>query len=816
MKFYTSVERYGNRILYRGYDGAERIQKRVPFKPTLFVEGKGDWSTLEGKQVAPLELDSMKDATDFIKRYENIDTVKIYGMNNMVHQFITYAFPNDVNFDPNQIVVSTIDIEVASDQGFPEPDVANHPVISICIKSSKEDYFRVWALGDYEPKDNEIYNKCENELQLLDSFLRYWEKHGSPDVITGWNSKQFDIPYLVNRTRKVIGDESVKRFSPWGVVSPRTVRGKMGRRDVDTYDLMGIAQLDYYDLYQKFTYTQQESYRLDNIAFVELGERKLSYEEYGDLHTLYQNDHQKFIEYNIRDVDLVDKLEEKLGLISLAMTLAYKGGVNYEDVLGTTAIWDSIIYRILNKFQVAVPPKVEKSKSKYEGGYVKEPHIGSHEWVTSFDLNSLYPNIIVQYNMSPETVVDGLTSTSVEHMLRKQTPSDQNYALAPSGVRFTREKEGIIPAVIRQYYSERRVIKDEMLKAQQEYEETPTKALSNRISNLNNQQMAIKILMNSLYGALGNRWFRYFDQRVAESFTLAGQLSIKWAERAVNEEMNKLLDTDGKDYVIAIDTDSVYINMSKLVDKFTPKDPVKFLDKISSEHFEKVLEKSYADLAEYTNSFVNRMEMGREVIADKGIWVAKKRYILNVHNSEGVQYKEPKLKMMGIEAIKSSTPLECRVKMKELFKIIVSGTEAETQSFISNFRSEFNKLSAEDVSFPRSLSAVSKWRDSATIYKKATPIHARGALLYNHHTKGMNVEPIKAGDKVRFVYLKQPNPIKENVITFPLHLPRELGLDKYIDYGLQFQKTFVDPLEPILDAVGWSAEPKAQLDMFFA
>ena len=816
MKFYTSVERYGNRILYRGYDGAERIQKRVPFKPTLFVDGKGDWSTLEGKQVAPLELDSMKDATDFLKRYENIDTVKIYGMNNMVHQFITYAFPNDINFDPNQIVVSTIDIEVASDQGFPEPDVANYPVISICIKSSKEDYFRVWALGDYEPKDNEIYNKCENELQLLDSFLKYWEKHGSPDVITGWNSKQFDIPYLVNRTRKVIGDESVKRFSPWGVVSPRTVRGKMGRRDVDTYDLMGIAQLDYYDLYQKFTYTQQESYRLDNIAFVELGERKLSYEEYGDLHTLYQNDHQKFIEYNIRDVDLVDKLEEKLGLISLAMTLAYKGGVNYEDVLGTTAIWDSIIYRILNKFQVAVPPKVEKSKSKYEGGYVKEPHVGSHEWVTSFDLNSLYPNIIVQYNMSPETVVDGLTSTSVEHMLRKQTPSDQNYALAPSGVRFTREKEGIIPAVIRQYYSERRVIKDEMLKAQQEYEETPTKALSNRISNLNNQQMAIKILMNSLYGALGNRWFRYFDQRVAESITLAGQLSIKWAERAVNEEMNKLLDTDGKDYVIAIDTDSVYINMSKLVKKFDPKDPVKFLDKISSEHFEKVLEKSYADLAEYTNSFVNRMEMGREVIADKGIWVAKKRYILNVHNSEGVQYKEPKLKMMGIEAIKSSTPLVCRDRMKELFKIIVSGTESETQAFITDFRNEFNKLPAEDVSFPRSLSAVSKWRDSATIYKKATPIHARGALLYNHHTKGMNVEPIKAGDKVRFVYLKQPNPIKENVITFPLHLPRELGLDKYIDYGLQFQKTFVDPLEPILDAVGWSAEPKAQLDMFFA
>jgi DNA polymerase elongation subunit (family B) len=353
---------------------------------------------------------------------------------------------------------------------------------------------------------------------------------------------------------------------------------------------MGIAQLDYFDLFRKFTYNtlgQQESYRLDHIANVVLGERKLSYEEYGNLHTLYKQDHQKFIDYNIKDVELVDKLEEKLGIITLAFTMAYRGGVNYEDVLGTTTIWDTILYRLLNQQKVAVPPKVEKSKGDYEGGYVKDPQVGSHEWVTSFDLNSLYPNIIVQYNMSPETVVDGLSDTSVERMLRQQTPRDQNYALAPSGVRFRHDKEGVIPSIIRQYYSERRVIKKEMLEAQQEYEQTPTKSLSNKISQLDNQQMAIKILMNSLYGALGNRWFRYFDQRVAESITLAGQLSIKWAERAVNTEMNNLLSTDD-DYVIAIDTDSLYINMSKLVKKFDPKEPVKFLDKICREHFEKM------------------------------------------------------------------------------------------------------------------------------------------------------------------------------------------------------------------------------------
>ena len=286
--------------------------------------------------VKPMQFESMRDATDFIKQFQHIPTVKTYGTTNYIHQFITDRFPEDITFNREQIHVTTIDIEVASDEGFPEPDKANYPVISICTKSSKESFYRVWGLGDFTPDENTVYVKCESELQLMDTFLKYWNGHGMPDVVTGWNTKGFDIPYLVNRTRKVLGEDSVKKWSIWGLVSSRTVRGKMGMKDVETYDLAGVAQLDYYDLFRKFTLNtlgQQESYRLDHIANVVLGENKLSYEEHGNLHTLYKNDHQKFIEYNIKDVELVDKLEQKLGLITLAMTMAYRGGVNYEDVL---------------------------------------------------------------------------------------------------------------------------------------------------------------------------------------------------------------------------------------------------------------------------------------------------------------------------------------------------------------------------------------------------------------------------------------------------------------------------------------------------
>jgi DNA polymerase elongation subunit (family B) len=596
-----------------------------------------------------------------------------------------------------------------------------------------------------------------------------------------------------------------------------------------TYDVGGITQLDYLELYRKFTYTNQESYRLDHIAFVELGQKKLDHSEFDTFQDFYTNGWQKFVEYNIIDVELVDRLEDKMKLIELAITMAYDAKVNYNDVFYQVRMWDTIIYNYLKKNNIVIPPKKDSSKSdKYAGAYVKEPIPGKYDWVVSFDLNSLYPHLIMQYNISPETLLEERHPTaSVERILKEEINFEmhKDYAVCANGAMYRKDVRGFLPELMDKMYGERVIFKKRMLKAKQEYEKTPTEALKKEIARCNNIQMAKKIALNSAYGAIGNQYFRYYKLANAEAITLSGQVSIRWIENRMNEYLNKILKTDNNDYVIASDTDSIYLHLGPLVDRIFPDGVsdkgkvVEFLDKACQDQIEPFIDKSYQTLATYVNAYDQKMQMKRENIADRGIWTAKKRYILNVWNSEGVQYSEPKLKIMGIEAVKSSTPAACRDMIKGALKLMMTGTEDDIITYIDNCRSKFKSLPPEGVSFPRTASDVQKYKSSNSIYMKGTPIHVRGALLFNHLIKDRKLTNkyslIDNGEKIKFCYLKSPNPIHENVISFIQDFPKELDLTKYVDYDLQFEKSFLDPLKIILDVIGWNVEKTANLEMFF-
>ena len=842
MKFYTSVQKVGDSILVRGYDNGIRFTHKDKFSPTLYEPiafGSSPWKSLHGKPLEPVSFATMKDAKKHYDTYKDVVGKEIHGMDNFEMQYINEHYPGTINFDRSIINVCALDIEVQSDQGFPFPEEALFPITAITCKNNQDNTYYVWGLKDYDTSKTNIddaqivYRACTDEDALLNSFLDYWENN-TPDVITGWNVKFFDIPYIVNRIINRFGLPVAKRLSPFRWLRSGTV--KMMNREDMYWEIYGISTLDYMDLFKKFGYSfgPQESYSLNHISSVVLGESKLSYEDYSSLATLYEEDHQKYIEYNIRDVELIEKLEDKIGMITLAMVVSYKAGVNYKDCMGTVKIWDSIIYRDLHEHQIAVPPAKKNTKIKYPGGYVKEPQVGLHEWVASFDLNSLYPSIIMQYNMSPETIIKGkrdsmLNARGANYVKNIDKIIDGKISnifprtsLAANGVRYRTDKLGVLPRIIEDLYKERVGTKKEQLQAQRELvgvnkaNKQELYNIEKRIAIAENRQLAIKILLNSLYGAHGSAYFRYFNMDTVEAITTTGQATIRWAEKAINKYLNNLMEVKDDDYVIAIDTDSVYVRLGDLVHHFKPNNPIGFIDSICSDKLEVVLRDCYADLFNRLGGRDNKMVMAREAIADRGIWTAKKRYILNVNDMEGVRYAEPKLKIMGIEAVKSSTPAPCRTALKEIFKVIISGSESDTQEAIAQFREHFKTLPAEEVSFPRGVSNITKWKDSNLLYKKCVPIHVRVVIIYNNAIKNLREKQLEIfnGEKIKFCYLTMPNPVHENVISFPSYLPRQLGLDGYIDYDTQFEKSFVKPIQPILDAIGWEVEEQATLTAF--
>jgi DNA polymerase elongation subunit (family B) len=818
MQFYTNVTPWGNTLLVREYVNGERLNRKVKYSPTLFckVIKETKHKTLDGQFVTPVKHETIKEAKEWLKSYEDQPHL-IYGNTLFQYNYIADEYPTYVKWDIDKILVVTIDIEVACENGFPNPEEAIEPLLSITIKNHQNKQILVWGIGDYNnTRDDVTYVKCDSEKMLIQEFLTFWEKN-QPDVVTGWNTEFFDIPYICNRIKNLYDAKEINRLSPWGNVSDRQVY-KMGRKQ-QVYDILGVSHLDYYDLYRKFTYSSRESYRLDHIAHVELGESKDD-NPYETFREWYLKDFQSFIDYNIQDVEIVDRLEDKMRLIELCLTMAYDAKVNYMDVLGSVKYWDILIYNELRKKNIVIPQKIQREKSdKFEGAYVKDPIVGLHKWVMSFDLNSLYPHLIMQYNISPETLVadKAVKNMSVEKMLNKEVDTSilKDATMTPNGALFKITQKGFLPELMQKMYDDRVKFKQLMIEAQKDYEKTKDPKLLRDISKFNNIQMAKKISLNSAYGAIGNVWFRYYNLLVAEAITTSGQLAIRFIEHSLNEYLNKILNTRGEDYIIASDTDSVYITFDKLVSKVFVSDTdnnkiVEFLDTVAKEKIEPFIDKSYQELAEYVNAYEQKMQMKREVIADKGIWVAKKRYILNAHDVEGVRYKEPKLKIMGVEAVKSSTPAACREKIKEALTIIMNEDDKVLNSFIQDFRTEFMNLKPELIAYPRSVNGLTKWTESHNLFKKGAPIHCKGAILYNHLLQDKKLQGkypyIQEGDKIKFLHMKTPNVYQSTSISFMTKLPNELNLHNFIDYDMQFEKSFVEPLKFITNIIQWNID----------
>jgi len=838
---YTNVYQRGKFLYLRGIKDGRRYRSKLEFSPTVWTNTKSKaepWRTLSGEVVYPVKPGGIYETRDFVAKYEGVNGKTVYETTGNVYEYIAETYPGEVTPNFHDVLVAFLDIEVETERGFPNPDDADEGIFLITRRDRGNDIRITWGLRPLTTIIPNIeYRHFSTEEELLADFLAHWQNN-FPDIISGWNSTFFDVTYLYNRLVKVLGEKAALRLSPWQQVYQKRVINRFEQEATKTY-IAGISQLDWLELYMKFgSYSKKESYKLGDIAEEEIGVAKIPM-PCATFREFYTNHWDTCVSYNVRDVDLVHWLDDEKGLIDLAITIAYSAHVNFDDVFSPVRCWDNIIYCYLREQKTVIPPRRRKVQSTpYEGAFVKEPLVGLHRWPVSFDLTSLYPHIIMQNNMSPETITDMQIEVTVDQLLRKEVDlsdvHESNFAMAANGWCFTRDTVGILPILMQRYFDLRNTYKKKMLAAKRAKENDPeNKSLKAEIARYDNLQMAMKILLNSMYGALANVYSRYYDIRIAEGITLTGQLVINWIANVLNAYMNKALKTEGEDYIVLMDTDSVVLTMGGLVDKFcagkSKEEVIDFLNDISEKVFQGVINKAVEELAEYTNAAAQKMFMKRENIADSILSVSKKHYVMNVYDSEGVRYKEPKLKIVGLQIVKSSTPAVARKALRATIPLILSGNERDVQKYVDEQRELFNQYSPEQIAFPRSVNNLAKYADPATIYKRepvakagykkpvkpSIPIQVRAALLYNHlvkkHKLDLKYPKIQDGDKIRFIYLKMPNPILENVIAFQDILPPEFGLEEYVDYSLMFEKTFEDAVQGFITPVGWYTQPTGSL-----
>lgn len=836
-EFYTNVKVIGNNICYRGIgkDG-KPVKFKYEYSPTVFVPSskESSFKSLTGNFLEEIKPGSIKETRDFIKQYSEIENFEILGEIGFDVQYLSDKFKNNIEWDIDKISVQIIDIETTTElAGFPNKLTAPEEILLITLVDLASKKLTTFTSRKYTGKnENDAHIiLCDNEKALLNQFLDHWN-HINVDIVSGWNTDGFDIPYLINRISNVLGDDHVKRLSPWRMVTSRKIKNQFGKDDI-TYDIAGISSLDFKTLYQKYTYVKREAYSLDYICSVELGVGKLDHSQFATFKEFYDSDFNLFIDYNIIDVIRVLQLEEKLKLIELCLTMSYLAKINYEDVFSQIRMWDAIIYNHLKSKNIVIPKKASGAKSEqFEGAYVKEPVPGLYNWVVSFDATSLYPSIIQTWNISPETFIDVDSSITVDKLMNKDYTLSSEFTTAANGAMYTKNKKGLLPELIDVYMEKRKTAKRNMLDAESKLEilkkrqhtSEEYKDISNEISRYNNEQMAFKIGMNSLYGAVGNVFCRYFKLENARAITLSGQYIIKTIIDNVNKDLNKMFNTDNYDWAFYGDTDSLYLSLEPIVEKYykdvPPETLVDIVAKISKEKITPIINKHCDNLQNYTNTYRKMISFKIEGISTNGVWVAKKRYFLNVLDNEGVRYASPKLKVMGLEVVKSSTPGVVREKLKTCLSLILENKEHELQKYIADFKLHFNTLPVEDIASPRGVNGIDKYSNSTTVYSSGCPLHTKGAILYNKRIKELKLENsyqlVGEGDKIKYTYLKMPNPIKDIVIGFPSELPKEFNIQQYIDYDKQFEKTFLEPVKNIMTILGWTTEKTNSIDDFFS
>jgi DNA polymerase elongation subunit (family B) len=840
MSHYVHVEQVGNRIIHRYVDKKGSHQSEVirEFPIKLYVRGnKTSHSSigLHGEILNPIEFSAIDGAQNFIKEQQGLQ--EIYGQTNLLAQFLYHRYTNDIEFDFTKINVLVIDIEVEIDEsGFPTPAKANQMIQAItCHILGDKNPYVVFGYKPYTRNDC-TYIQCNDEFDLFDKFQLYW-REVSPDIVTGWNIDGFDIPYLINRSIKVKGEDFTKRFSPNHSHMTHCLRTqKMGDKG-ETYKISGVTVMDYLDLYKKYSGARLESYRLEVVAQHELKEGKIDYGEYTGLMDLYDRNFELFIQYNKKDVELVAQFEKKLNYIFLSTTIAYLGKVRFEDIHSQVRFWDNHIYNTLQKKGIQIPPTKTIDQEEIIGAYVKDPVPNLYRWVVTLDLTSLYPSIIMTGNLSPETLVISAIHTidDIESYISFERDlsfaKKQNVVVIANGATFRRDRLGVFPELVKDMFGQRKACKNHAISISKRIEAEKGSLSTSELQTLrfeeatyDAKQQALKIALNSLYGASANRFFRYNSRDIAEGITLTGQLVIRFISNRLNVFLNETFKTDNVDYVIFNDTDSAGLNLQYFVDKmFKDQTDVRkiiiFLDKFVRTHIDPVLKKEFDRLADYLNAYENMFSMKREILADRGLWRGKKNYILQVWDKEGVLYEKSKLKMMGVEMAKSSTPKIVRGSLEQAIRIILNGTESDLQKYVREYRAAFLAGDVADIAFPRGVSDIDKWVAPNGTLLKGAPIHVRGAVLFNQLIKKHNLDnstpAIKNGDKIKFAYLQKQNPTRSNVIGFLDHLPPAFGLDSYIDRELQFEKTFLDPLNSFARIVKWNTEKTNTLDQFF-